>query len=137
MHYGSKAFGIVECETIQITLSGAALAAQKSRDGFYVKSAKVNGKRSWTKDNHALWLASNGVWIVGSTRDIGKRIGYLHSRVGSDLPYGNTDDWFYWNGKSLAAGGAWVNPKSEITVACTISETQNTIEPLVCNNSIF
>ena len=134
MHYGNKDFGIKECQTIQISLYGGALAAQKSRElqGLYVKSAKVNGKLSWTKlfGGYALWLASNGVWNVGFKTDIGQRIGFLHSQV-SDLPYGNTNDWSYWN------DFAWVNPISEITVECTVLETKTTIEPLVCNNSIF
>ena len=133
MHYGNKAFGIKECQFIQITLSGGALAklaAQKLEEGVFVKSAKVNGKLSWTNGSHALWLASNGVWIVGFKTDIGERIGFLYSPV-SGPPYGNTNDWFYWN------GNAWVNPISEITVECTALATKTTIEPLVCNNRIF
>ena len=132
MHYGNKIFGIKECQTIQIILSGGALAAQKSEvQGDYEKSAKVNGELSWTKDSHALWLASNGVWIVGFKTDIGKKIGFLYSPQYS-LPYGNTNDWFYWN------GNAWVNPQQQqITVGCVRFSTKTTIEPLVCNNRIF
>ena len=135
MHYGNKNFGIEECQTIQVTLSGGALEAQESREGVYYslyeKSAKVNGKLSWTYGSHALWLASNGVWIVGYKTDIGKPIGILYNSV-SGLPYGNTNDWHYWNGNLKK----WVNPIDEIRVECTNLETKTTIEPLVCNNRI-
>ena len=135
MHYGNKDAGIKECQTIQVVLSGGAFEAQESRDGvFYsvfMKSAQVNGKLSWTYGRHAIWLASNGVWIVGYTTDIGKRIGILYKSV-SDLPYGNNNDWHYWNGKIKS----WVNPIDEIRVECTYLETKTTIEPLVCNNRI-
>ena len=107
MHYGNKNFGIKECQTIQITLSGGALAAQESREGvyysYYVKSAKVNGKLSWTYGSHALWLASNGVWMVGYKRDIGTPQSFL-SGPESGLPYGNTNDWSYWNGFDWVIG---------------------------------
>ena len=106
MHYGNKAFGIKECQTIQITLSGGALAklsAQKLNEGVFVKSPKINGKLSWTKGSHALWLASNGVWMVGYKRDIGTRQSFLNG-PGSGLPYGNTNDWSYWNGFDWVIG---------------------------------
>ena len=133
MHYGNKAFGIKECQFIQITLSGGALAklaAQKLEEGVFVKSAKVNGKLSWTKGSHALWMASNEFWIVGYKTEIGKRKGFL---IGprSGLPYGKNNDWSYWNGY------AWVAWPGEIGVECTNLATKTTIEPLVCNNRIF
>ena len=132
MHYGNNDFGINECQTIQVVLSGGAFEAQESRDGvFYsvfMKSAQVNGKLSWTYGRHAIWLASNGVWIVGYKTDIGKRIGILYKSV-SNLPYGNNNnDWHYWNGKIKS----WVNPIDEIRVECTYLEPKTTIEPLVC-----
>ena len=133
MHYGNKNFGIKECQTIQITLSGGALAklsSQKLEVGVFEKSDKVNGKLSWTKGSHAVWLATNEVWMVGYKRDIGTRQSFLNG-PGSGLPYGNTNDWSYWNGFD------WVNPINEITVKCTNVATKTTIEPLVCNNKIF
>jgi hypothetical protein len=82
-----------------------------------VKAAKENGKLSWTKGNDALWWSTNGLWIIGSTTNFGGTSGGLYSPV-SAQPYGNTNDWFYWN------GNAWVNPTSEITVECTNLATQ-------------
>ena len=106
MHYWNKAFGIKECQTIQITLSGGALAklsSQKLEVGVFEKSDKVNGKLSWTKSSHAIWLATNEFWIVGLRADIGHKQGFLNG-PGSGLPYGNTNDWSYWNGFDWVIG---------------------------------
>ena len=99
MHYMNKDFGIIECQTIQITLSGGALAklsSQKLEVGVFEKADKVNGKLSWTKGSHALWLATNEFWIVGLRADIGQKTGFLKGPF-SGKPYGYTKDWSYWN----------------------------------------
>ena len=48
--------------------------------------------------------------MVGSKASIGGTYGWLYNPV-SGQPYGNTNDWLYYN------GAAWVNPIGEIDVS--------------------
>ena len=106
-------FTIGTCEDdtkIQITLTGGALSAQGNKQGVYEKSETINGKLTWTHtlSDYALWFSSN-VWIIGFKTKIGSTIGSLYNSV-SGLPYGNGNEYFYWDGYK------WVKPTNEIEV---------------------
>ena len=99
-----------ECQDIQVTLVGGALAAREHVQGLYVKNVTVNEKPSWTGPNDGtLWWGSNGVWIIGPNDEIGSDLGWLYSPV-SGLPQDNGNEFFYWTGT------AWVKPINEITI---------------------
>ena len=87
--------------------------------GVYWKSTTVNGKPSWTKGSRAIWCNSNGSWMVGPKASIGENNGWLYNPV-SRQPYGNTNDWFYYNYN----GAAWVNPIGEIELECTTESSK-------------
>ena len=78
-----------------------------------MKSDAVNGKLTWiqTSISKALWWSSNGYWIIGSMVNIGTSIGWLGNPM-SGPPYGNGNDWLYYNYNT----DAWVNPIDEINV---------------------
>ena len=56
--------------------------------------------------------------MIGQKADIGGTNGWLYNPV-SSLPYGNGNEFFYWD------GAEWVKPKNEIEVEleCTILPT--------------
>ena len=97
-----------------MTLTGGALSAQGHVQGLYVKAATVNGKLTWiqTSTSTAIWWSSNNYWIIGNEADIGSTLGWLFNPVQSGPPYGNGNDWSYYN------GSAWVNPIGEIELEC-------------------
>ena len=102
--------------SIQISLTGdalsrLALSKQEHVQGIYVEFGTSNGKPVWnhTKHNYSLWWGSNGGWHVGPKTEIGNSIGWLYNST-SGPPYGNGNDWFYYN------GAEWVNPMGEIKV---------------------
>ena len=105
---------------IQITLTGGALSTQGHVQGVYEKSATVNGKLTWThtSSDNALWFSSKGHWLIGPKTKIGGTNGWLYNPV-SSLPYGNGNEFFYWD------GAEWVKPTNEIEVEleCTILPT--------------
>ena len=118
-------FTIGTCEDdtkIQITLTGGALSTQGHVQGIYEKSATVNGIPTWThtSSNKIIWFGSIGFWIIGpKTNNFeGGNIGWLYNPV-SGLPYGNGNEFFYFNGDE------WVKPTNEIEVEleCTILPT--------------
>ena len=117
-NHNRKTFTVGTCDSIQITLTGGALSALAHVPGHYVKYITVNGKPSWTKGPYALWWSSIGDWMVGDKDHIGGPGGWLYSSV-SGQPYGNTNDWFYYNGT------AWVNPIGEIDVGCTTESSKS------------
>ena len=102
-------------------MRGAAATSRGFLQGTYSKSAKVNGKLSWTKGSHALWWSTNGIWIVGNKGSIGSTSGFLFDRfIGSEvsgLPYALNNEFEYQNGND------WVKPINEIFVKCTSLET--------------
>jgi len=102
--------------TIQINLMGGARSAFRFLQGIYEKSATVNGKPTWTQASnfthkYALWYSSNGngYWIIGYKSQIGGPKGWLYAPV-SGQPYGNGNEFFYWD------GARWVKPINEIVV---------------------
>ena len=101
-------------------MTGAAATAKGFVQGTYSKSAKENGKLTWTNDNHALWWSTNGVWIVGTKGSIGGTSGFLFDRfLGSEasgLPYALNNEFEYHDGND------WVKPINEIFVDCTSLE---------------
>ena len=107
---------VEECQTIEISMTGAAATAKGFVQGTYSKTAKENGKLTWTKGSHALWFSTNGLWIVGNTGSVGGSSGFIFARLG--LPYSSLiNQWEYYNGND------WVKPINEITVQCTSLET--------------
>ena len=117
-------FTIGTCEDdtkIQITLTGGALFAQGHLQGVYEKSATINGKLTWThtSSDKALWFGSNGVWIIGRKTEIGGDMGWLF-KPGSGLPFGNGNEFKYWD------GAHWKKPIYEIEVEleCTTLPTE-------------
>ena len=114
-------FTIGTCEDdtkIQITLTGGALSAQKIAQGVYQKSDPINGKLTWThtSSDKALWFDSNGLWMISPKA--GDSTSWLYNPV-SSLPYGNGNEFLYWNGDE------WVKPINEIKVEleCTFLPT--------------
>ena len=114
-------FTIGTCEDdtkIKITLTGGALSAQRLAQGVYEKSATVNGKLTWThtSSDKAIWFDSNGFWMIGPKT--GGTTSWLYNAV-SDLPYGNGNEFLYWDGDE------WVKPINEIKVEleCTFLPT--------------
>ena len=107
-------FTIGTCEEIQLTLTGGAFSAQGGIQGLYVKSGTSNGEPVWSlcTSSNSLWLADNGIWIIGPNSLIGIAQGFFYNPV-SGPPYGNGDDWLYWD------GFAWIKPVGEIEVECT------------------
>ena len=117
----------LECQNIQITLYGGALAAQGWLQGLYLKSITINGKLSWknTSTKMEIWwdarapgkLGSKGSdrdhWKVGSRKMHSRYLDtYDSSPSVSGPPYGNVDQWSYFNGKN------WEKPVDEIFVEC-------------------
>ena len=103
-------------------MSGAAATAKGFVQGNYSKTAKENGKLTWTKGNHALWFSTNGLWIVGNKGSIGGSSGFIFDRWADDsevagLPYALENEFAYYNGSD------WVKPINEIFVRCTSLET--------------
>ena len=100
-------------------MKGAAETAKGFVQGNYSKTAKENGKLSWTSANHALWF--NGLWIVGNKGSIGGNSGFLFDRDDgsevSGLPYALENEFEYYDGSD------WVKPINEIFVRCTSLET--------------
>ena len=105
-------------------MTGVAATERGFLQGTYSKSAKVNGKLTWTKDSHALWWSTNENWIVGTKGSIGSTSGFLFDRwIGSEasgLPYALNNEFEYQNGND------WVKPINEIFVTCTSLETVGT-----------
>ena len=118
---------------IEISLSGGALSAQRSRQGYYQKSARVNGQLSWKhySSDNVLWWAPKGLgkfgskgsgkayWKVGNVK---MNMGYLDTYDAEfpvfGPPYGNqsgnSNVWSYLNDDN-----DWVNaPVGEIIVEC-------------------
>ena len=97
-------------------MSGAAEASTGFVQGTYSKTAKENGKLTWTKGSHVLWFSTIGVWFVGNAGSIGGFEGFIFAP--GDLPYSSLiNQWRYYNGND------WVKPINEITVQCTSLET--------------
>ena len=97
-------------------MSGAAETAKGFVQGTYSKTAKENGKLSWTSASYALWWAPNKYWVVGNKGSIGGNAGFLIARLG--LPYSSlSNQWEYYDGSDF------VKPINEITVKCTSLET--------------
>ena len=80
----------------------------------------MNGKLTWihTSSDNALWFSSKGYWLIGSKAKIGYAKGWLYNPV-SSLPYGNGNEFLYWDGFK------WVKPTNEIEVEleCTTLQT--------------
>ena len=102
-------------------MSGAAETSKGFVQGTYSKTAKENGKLSWTSASYALWWAPNKYWVVGNKGSIGSTSGFLFDRfIGSEvsgLPYAMNNEFEYQNGND------WVKPRNEIFVKCTSLET--------------
>ena len=103
-------------------MTGVTATEKGYLQGTYSKSAKVNGKLTWTKGSHALWWSTtkNGVWIVGLKEVIGGAKGALFGRSGPGqslgLPYALNNVFEYYDGNNL------VKPINEIFVDCTSLE---------------
>ena len=96
-------------------MTGAAATERGFLQGTYSKSAKVNGKLTWTKGSHALWSSTNEIWIVGLKESIGGTKGFLIGRS-LGLPYALNNEFEYHDGND------WVKPIDEIFVECTSLE---------------
>ena len=81
--------------------------------GTYSKSAKENGKLTWTKGSHALWWSRKS-WMVGPKESIGGIKGFLKDRSGLPYAFHNEFEYHYDNN--------WVKPINEIFVDCTSLE---------------
>ena len=79
-----------------------------------MKAAAVNGTLTWiqTSTSTAIWWSSDNYWLIGNKANIGSSLGWLSNPVQSGSPYGNGNDWSYYN------GSAWVNPIGEIELEC-------------------
>ena len=98
---------------------GGALSTQGHVQGVYEKSANVNGIPTWThtSSNKIIWLGSIGFWIIGpKTNNQDQDKGWLYNPV-SGLPYGNGNEFFYFNGDE------WVKPTNEIEVELECTPT--------------
>ena len=100
-------------------MTGATATEKGFLQGTYSKSAKENGKLTWTKGSYAIWWsAENRIWIVGVEDMIGGTKGYLRSgpSLSLGLPYALNNVFEYQDGNN------WVKPINEIFVDCTSLE---------------
>ena len=97
-------------------MTGAATTERGFLQGTYSKSAKENGKLTWTKGSYALWWSTKyGLWIVGYKTNIESDKGFL--TIKSGLPYSLNNAFEYLDGNNK-----WVKPINEIFVDCTSLE---------------
>ena len=76
--------------------------------GDYEASSMVNGQTSWVKGRHAIWLKTDGGWIIGNKGSIAGSKGYIYSKQFSGLTDGDSE-WKYWVGGDCGTA-CWINP---------------------------
>ena len=90
------------CDKIVLELFDTADSSQGSRAGLYEETTPVNGRKSWTSDNNAIWwMSSLGKWVIGPASNIGENNGALFSDdpfdPDSDCPQ-QVSKWEVWTG---------------------------------------
>ena len=103
------------CSKISVNFSNGALSAQRSLQGTYSLSSKVNGVDSWTSRTKAIWAyPQKNVWLIGrKTIKVGK-VGGIYARRKSGTSVDSRElNWNYQVSKAWRRANA-----NEINVRC-------------------
>ena len=103
------------CSTMSISFSKGALSAQRSLQGTYSLSSKVNGVDSWISRTKAIWAyPQKNVWLIGRKAIKGGKVAGIYARRKSGTGVDSRElTWNYQNNK------AWKRAKAnEINIIC-------------------